>query len=155
MKIAPNCESRASAHLVESGLPDTKLGSRHGGEPRKGRKKLRPCRLLRPCRGYGFIAVGRGPRVGSCEIIPVPRPSLPGPPAPHELPAVKWPAPLAPPFLRCVSDAIPFRTYTVAESAGIHGNKGEQPLRPPLPDCACETPFHESECGDRWIGKGT
>jgi hypothetical protein len=23
----------------------------------------------------------------------------------------------------------------------MHDNKGEQPLRPPLPDCACETPF--------------
>jgi hypothetical protein len=38
------------------------LGSRHRSEPRKGRKKLRPRRLLRPYRGYGFIAAGRGPR---------------------------------------------------------------------------------------------
>jgi hypothetical protein len=51
---------------------------------------------------------------------------------------------LAPPFLTCASDAIPFRTYTVAESTGIHGHKGAQPFRPPLPDCACETSFPEN-----------
>jgi len=42
--------------------------------------------------------------------------------------------PLAPPFLVCAPDAIPFRRYAVAELTGIHDNKGEQPLRPPLPD---------------------
>jgi hypothetical protein len=36
--------------------------------------------------------------------------------------------------VRC--DAIPFRTNAVAESTGIHDNKGDQPLRTPLPDCA-------------------
>ena len=48
---------------------------------------------------------------------------------------------LASPFLAFASDSIPFRIYAVAESTGIHDNTGEQPFPPPLPDCACETPF--------------
>ena len=52
---------------------------------------------------------------------------------------------LAPPFLACASDAIPFRKGAVAEPAGIYGGKGAQRFRPPLPDCACETPFAEAK----------
>lgn len=40
-------------------------------------------------------------------------------------------------------DAIPFRTYAVAESTGMHDNKGEQPFWAPLRDCAGQTPFHD------------
>ena len=58
------------------------------------------------------------------------------------LPPQGRPRPLAPPFLTCPSDAIPFRTCAVAESTGIHDHKGEQPFGPPLRDCDCETPFH-------------
>jgi len=55
---------------------------------------------------------------------------------------------LPPPFLTSASDAIPFRTSAVAESTGIHGHKGEQPFRAPLPDCACENklPGNEDNC---------
>jgi hypothetical protein len=48
---------------------------------------------------------------------------------------------LAPPLLTCAPDAIPFHPHAVAESTGTHDNKGGQLFRPPLPDCACETPF--------------
>jgi hypothetical protein len=73
---------------------------------------------------------------------------LAGPPAPRELPAARPPAAFGSPFLACASDAIPSRTYAVAESTGINDNKGEQPLRPPLPDCACETklPGNQDSC---------
>ena len=66
---------------------------------------------------------------------------FPGPPAPHEFPAARSPAAFVYPLLTCASGAIPFRKYAVAESTGISDNKGEQHLRQPLRDCACETPF--------------
>jgi len=58
--------------------------------------------------------------------------------------------PLPAPFLTCASDSIPFRKCAVAESTGMHGDKGEQPFWPPLPDCACETPFHAGIQPTRW-----
>ena len=67
---------------------------------------------------------------------------LPGPPARNEFPAARSPAAFGSPFLTSASDAIPFGTYAVVESTGMNNNKGAQPYRPPLPDCACETPFH-------------
>jgi len=81
------------------------------------------------------------------------RPMLSGPAAAHELPTVRSRAAFGSPFLTCTSEAIPFRTYAVAESTGINDNKGAQPLRPALPDCACQTSFYESECGDWGIAK--
>lgn len=65
------------------------------------------------------------------ETIPVVRPALSGSPSAFGFP-----------FPTSASDVIPFRTYAVAESTGMHGHKGELPFRPPLPDCACETPFY-------------
>jgi hypothetical protein len=67
------------------------------------------------------------------------RHALPGRPAPHELPAARSPSAIGSPLRTCAPDANPFRTYAVAESAGMHGHKGERPFRAPLPDCACET----------------
>jgi len=55
---------------------------------------------------------------------------------------------MAPPFLACVTDAIPFRKCPFAESTGIHDNKGKQPLRPPLPEVCLRTPFPETGRGD-------
>jgi len=49
---------------------------------------------------------------------------LAGPPAPRELPAARPLAAFGFPFLAWASDAIPFRTYAVAESTGINDNKG-------------------------------
>ena len=43
---------------------------------------------------------------------PALRPSLPGPPAPHELSTVRSLSALGSPFLTRASDAMPFRTYT-------------------------------------------
>jgi hypothetical protein len=51
---------------------------------------------------------------------------------------------LAPPFLTCAPDAIPFRTYAVAESTSIHGHKGAQPFSPAKPDWSWETSFAPS-----------
>ena len=47
-----------------------------------------------------------------------PQPARPGTPAPHEFPAVRSLSAIGSPFLACAHDAIPFRTYAVAESTG-------------------------------------
>ena len=59
------------------------------------------------------------------------RQTLSGPRAPHEFPVVRSPSPFGSPFLTCASDAIPFRTYAVAEWTGIHDDKGERPSEQP------------------------
>ena len=71
-------------------------------------------------------------------------PRFQGSPGPHEFPTLRSPAAFGSPFHTCASDAIPLRKCAVAESTGIHGQKGEQPFPAPLPDCACETGFAPS-----------
>ena len=57
------------------------------------------------------------------------RPPLSGPAAPQELPTVRLPAVCGSPlFLTHSHNVTSARTCTVAESTGIHGHKGAQPL---------------------------
>jgi hypothetical protein len=65
-------------------------------------------------------------------------PLLPDPPAPHELPVVRALSAFGSLSLTSAPDAIPFRTYAVAESTDTHGHRGAQSFWPPKPDCFWE-----------------